>query len=187
MNVLKTRHTRGAPWRWMWWGAAAALLMVPAIAMQFTREVNWSFADFAVFGLMLGSVGLGAEFLVRQSGSAPYRLGAAMALLASFLLVWINLAVGIIGDEGNPANLMFAGVLSVACGGAIIAHFRATGMARAMAAAAAAQGLVGAVALVGRLGEGSAIWPRDVLGATAMFVALWLVSAGLFRLAAARG
>ena len=36
-----------------------------------------------------------------------------MAIVAAFLLIWINLAVGINGSEDNPANLMYGGVLTV--------------------------------------------------------------------------
>ena len=35
------------------WGAAAALLLLPLVAMQFTEEVNWTVFDFLVFGSML--------------------------------------------------------------------------------------------------------------------------------------
>ena len=39
----------------------------------------------------------------RQPGSIAYRMGAAVALFASALQVWINLAVGIVavGTAGN--------------------------------------------------------------------------------------
>ena len=44
--------------------------------------------------------------------------------MAAFLLIWINLAVGIIGSEDNPANLMYGAVLLlglVACGDRAVA------------------------------------------------------------------
>jgi hypothetical protein len=46
----------------------------------------------------------------------------------------MNLAVGIIGSEDNPANLMYGGVLAVGIIGAIIARFEPHGMARALVA-----------------------------------------------------
>ena len=33
-------------WRPAIWGAAAFLLVLPAVAMQFTSEVNWTASDF---------------------------------------------------------------------------------------------------------------------------------------------
>jgi hypothetical protein len=44
--------------------------------------------------------------------------------VAAFILIWMNLAVGIIGSEDNPANLMYGGVLAVAIVGAFMVRFR---------------------------------------------------------------
>ena len=64
----------------------------------------------------------------------------------------MNLAVGIIGTEDNPANLMYGGVLAVGIVGAIIARFQPHGMARALVATALAQALVAVIALIAGLG-----------------------------------
>ena len=37
-------------WRLALWGGIALLLVLPALAMQFTREVNWGPGDFAAAG-----------------------------------------------------------------------------------------------------------------------------------------
>ena len=165
-------------WRVAGWGLAAALLLTPLVAMQFTDEVRWGPVDFAVAALLIGGLGLAFELAVRRSGSLTYRLGAVLAALNAFLLVWINLAVGFIGDEDDPANLMFAGVLLVALAGAVAARFRAGGMALAMAAAAAAQLLAASVAFVADLGS-----PLELL-LTLAFAAPWALAAGLFWRAA---
>src|SRR5688572_8042949 len=60
-----------------------------------------------------------------------YRFAVGVALAAALFLVWMNLAVGLIGTEDNPANLLYGGVLAVGIIGAIIARFRPHGMARA--------------------------------------------------------
>jgi hypothetical protein len=166
------------------WGLVAALLLIPAIAMQFTAEVDWTAGDFVVMGVLLGSLAGTYEFLARKAPNWIYRAGAALALFAALLLVWVNLAVGIIGSENNDANMMYAGVLAVAVGGACLAHFRSPGMARAMTATAAAQVLVAVIALATGAGVNGAIWPKDLIGATAILAALWLASAWLFRRAA---
>jgi hypothetical protein len=57
-------------------------------------------------------------------------------------------------------------------------------MAYALFATAFAQLAVGVVALTGDLGADGNGWPRDVIGSTAIFTMLWLVSAALFRRAA---
>jgi len=164
---------RGSRWRIAAWGTAALLLLLPLVAMQFTGEVNWSAADFAVFGTLLACAGGAFELAARMTRNTAYRAAVGVALAAAFLLVWANGAVGIIGSEGNPANLMFAGVLAVGLVGAAVARLRPRGMARALVATALAQALVAVIALVAGMGH--------ILVATAFFGALWLASAWLFR------
>ena len=163
------------PWRLAGWGVAAALLLAPAVAMRFSAEVDWDETDFIVMGLLIGSVGLGIEFLVRRSPSLAYRLGAAVAMATVFLTIWVNLAVGMIGSEDNPHNLLFAGVILIALVGGVLARFRASGMALAMAAAAFAQTAAGAAGL--------AADPRGAVFSIA-FALPWLLAATLFRTAA---
>ncbi|WP_224248141.1 hypothetical protein [Hyalangium gracile] len=158
------------------WGTSALMLLAPAVAMRFTEEVAWGPADFAIFGAML-LVACGTyELAARMTGSTAYRAAVGVALAAAFTLVWMNLAVGIIGSEDNPANLMYGGVLVVGIAGAIIARFQPHGMARALVGTALAQALVAVIALIAGLGS--------ALVLTGLFVALWLTSAQLFRKAA---
>ena len=60
----------------------------------------------------------------------------------------VNLAVGLIGSENNPANLLYGGVLAVGIVGAILARTKAQGMARALFATALAQALVPVLAII---------------------------------------
>ena len=79
---------------------------------------------------------------------AAYRLAAILALAAALLILWFNIAAGLIGiEDDDPANLLYVGVLAIGCIGAILARFRPRGLARAMFVAAMAQALVGAIAL----------------------------------------
>ena len=122
------------------WCAAVGVLLLPAIAMQLRVEgVVWTAQDFAVMGAMLALAGGAFEIFARMSGGVFYRLAAAAAVGGAFLLVWVNLAVGFIGDEGNPANLLFGGVLLVEIVGAILVRARAAGMAFTMLATACVQ------------------------------------------------
>jgi phosphoglycerol transferase MdoB-like AlkP superfamily enzyme len=79
---------------------------------------------------------------------------------------------------------MYGGVLAVAIIGAFIARFRAHGMARALAATALAQALVGVIALAAGFGSTAPSFPEAILFLTGFFVGLWLISAWLFRRAA---
>ncbi|TGX44764.1 hypothetical protein E5A74_07915 [Sphingomonas naasensis] len=144
----------------------------------------WSGSDYGVMALLLGGAGLLLELAARASGDRTYRAGAGVAVVAAFLLLWVNGAVGVLGDEDNPANLMFVGVLAIALAGAFVADFRPAGMARAMLATAAAQLLVGIVALAAGLGSPGYAGLYEVVLGTGVFGGLWLLSAGLFRRAA---
>lgn len=162
--------------RWVVWGGAAFLLLLPAIAMRFTTEVHWTMSDFVVMGTMLGIVCAAFEVAIRVARTHVYVVAAGIAVATGFLLTWVNLAVGIIGNENNPANGMFFGVVAIAFLSAMIAQLKPRGMARAMYATAAAQLLTAIATLV--------IAGGYIFVLTAIFVALWLLSAKLFDKAA---
>lgn len=168
-------------WRLALWGGAAALLLLPAVAMRFTNEVNWDETDFIVMGAMLAIACGTVELAVRASGDLAFRGAAAIAVAASFLLVWINLAVGIIGSEDNPANLMYGGVLGIAVVGSILALGNAARLAWAMYAAAAAQMLVALIALVAGWGSIEPPGAAGILILNGFFAGLWLLSGRLFQ------
>jgi len=171
-------EARGNTLRPWVWGGAIVLLALPAIAMRLGADgVQWGAADFLVFGVMLAiACGL-YESATRTSGDIRYRAAAGIAVATGFLTAWANLAVGMVGNEGDRFNLLFAGVLAVAVVGAAFARLRAAGMAMAMLAAGIAQALAVAAAFI----DG-----RDMRGAvfSALFVVPWLLSAVLFRASA---
>ena len=158
-------------WRLLMWGTALALLLLPAVAMQFTSEVNWGPEDFTIFGLMLLLACGAVEVAARISTNGSYRLGAIVAVGIAFMTVWANLAVGMIGSEDNPYNLLFGSVLALALLGAVLARFQARGLAFTMLAAGLAQA---AVAGFGYSGD-----PRGGTFSLA-FAVPWLFSAALF-------
>ena len=125
----------------------AGLLMVPVVGMLISDEMNWGLGDFIVAGILLGGTGLVIEVAARLTPNNAYRAAVGIAVVTSLVLVWINLAVGLIGSEDNPANTMYFGVLLIGFAGAIFARFRPRGMARALFATALAQFLVPLIAL----------------------------------------
>ena len=148
--------------------------------------MNWDVADFVVFFAMLAGAGGAYRVASRRSSGATYRVATGLALATAFLLLWVNGAVGIIGDENNDANLMYFGVLAVALAGALLVRLQPAGMAWTMFATAVAQGLVAGIALLAAPEPAGPAWPADVLVLTAFFAALWLLSARLFQVAARR-
>jgi len=146
--------------------------------------MSWDVLDFVALAGLLAGVG-GTFWLARRmTDNGAYRAGVGIALLAAFLLVWVNGAVGIIGSSNNDANLMFFGVLAVGIISAVFAGFQPVGMVRAMLATASAQVAVAVIAVTAGLGTSGPSWPTDVLVLTAFFAALWLLSARLFHKAA---
>jgi len=165
-------------WRVAMWGGAAALLCLPAIAMSFfpAAGVNWTSMDFVVMGVMLFIACVAVEVGAHMADNFPYLGGVIFAVGTAFVTVWANLAVGMIQDEGNPANLVFLGVLGLAVLGTVLVGFKARGMSGVMLATGAAQALVGLYVAVAGLDN---LYTASLIAA---FAVPWWLSAGLFRL-----
>lgn len=72
-----------------------ALLSIPLIAMQFTREVDWGLEDFVIMSILL--FGTGYIFVaVSRVTPRKYRLLIGIGFLMALLAVWAHLAVGIV-------------------------------------------------------------------------------------------
>jgi len=182
-NGGTARARAASPWRIAPWIGAAALLSVPALAMRFAPEagIDWSAGDFVVMGAMLAAACGALELAMRMSNDWSFRAAAALAVGTGFLLLWANLAVGLVGDEGNPVNWLFVGVLAVAAAGALAARFRAPGLARAMAATAVAQLAAAAIAFAATPAIPRPGVPVEIAALFGIFPALWLLSAWLFH------
>ena len=176
-----TVRPRRINWHLVGWSLAALPLLAPLIAMRVTDEVNWTVFDFAFASIIIGSAGLALEIAVRQSRSGAYRAGAALAALTAVLLLWINGAVGIIGDEGEPANRLYPFVVALALGGSLIARLKPQGVSRAMTIAAAAQLAVPLAASLLWPGQSPALAQPEVIGLTVVFCGFWLGAAALAR------
>ena len=160
------------------WGGAAALLAIPAAASRFSSEMAWDSADFILVGLILAATCGAWELAMRRSGSRAYSAAAVAAAGTAFLLFLVNGAVGIIGSEDDPVNLLFFGVITLALGGSVVVRFRPEGMARLMTVTAGAQLATALLAVMLHPDL-----PGFLIG-TAMFVPSWLLSAWLFAKAA---
>jgi hypothetical protein len=115
---------RISPWRIAAWSTAALLLLLPLIAMPFTAEVNWTASDFIVAGVLFVA-SLGAyEIVARRASHAVYRAGVALAIAATFLLIWGNGAVSI---TDSAADVMYYVVAAIGVIGVGIALVRPGG------------------------------------------------------------
>ena len=168
------------------WSLAAVILLLPAIAMLYTNEVNWAPGDFVAAAVILGGTGLLFELAIRRSRDNAYRWGVLVALATALLITWINAAVGIVGSGANPANVLYFLLPLIAFAGCWMAGFRAKGMSIALFATAAAQALVTLFAIQFNWsgGEERALM---IMVINVVFIVLWSGSALLFRRAAGHG
>ena len=157
----------------------AALLSIPLIAMQFSNEVTWTASDFAVAGTLFLVAGSAYQFVALKAPNVVYRFAAALAVFTALFLIWINLAVGIIGSEDNPQNWIYVCVLAVEFMGVLISRLKARGMANAMFASAVSIAAIGVYAIVARLDD-----VPHMVGIHLMFTLMFTSAGLLFRRAA---
>jgi Kef-type K+ transport system membrane component KefB len=75
------------------------LLLIPFIGMQLSNEVNWTSSDFAIMTVLLTSTGLLFEIVMRNVKTTKKRVILGFTIIFIFLLVWVELAVGIFGTK----------------------------------------------------------------------------------------
>lgn len=165
-------------WRVARWLGAAALLLTPLVMMQFIPDWNWTVGSFLVAGTVIAGVLLLYELAERISDRRAYRIGSAIALGTSFLLVWSTLV------RDDSQGIGFFLVVMTASVGAFAGRFSADAMARTMLGVATMQALLGlAVAtapIVARV-PGASTWYLMYSG---VFGLAWLIAAGSFYAAA---
>lgn len=165
--------------------AAAFILLLPLLAMQIIDSVVWSLFDFAAAWTLLFSAGITTMLIAGESKNNSYRVAVGLSVMTALIIIWANLAVGIIGTEDNPANWMFVGVLVIGIIGAIISRLQPYGMSLVMFSVAFAHTLVTIIALITipnlldrRL--------METLIPNLLFIFLWIAAALLFMNAAKR-
>lgn len=72
-------------------------MLVPLISMQFTKEVDWNLFDFTIGGVLIFITGMLIEIAAKKIKNSNYRITLLILLVIVFLLIWAELAVGILG------------------------------------------------------------------------------------------
>lgn len=175
MNDLSsTRASLFNGWRIAGWGGLLALLILPALAMQMTGEVNWTAGDFVFAAILLGFVGTVVELAARFARPGALRVGYLIAGFTAFFTFWSNAAVGIIGDD-DSVNIFFFLMVAGAILAAMVVRFRPGVMRWITLLLGFAQYAVGVAAL--RMMPGHAVeW-----GILTLFALLWLTAAWCFN------
>ena len=74
------------------------ILSIPLMAMQFTKEVNWTISDFLVMGILLFTTVFTIDFVLKKFKTLKSRLILIVGTVVLLALVWAELAVGIFGS-----------------------------------------------------------------------------------------
>lgn len=80
------------------YSSVAVILSIPLIAMQFTKEVNWTASDFLIMGALLFTTAFAVDFVMKKVKSFKSRLILVFGILALLILIWVEMAVGIFGS-----------------------------------------------------------------------------------------
>lgn len=74
------------------------LLLIPLLGMAVSDEVNWSVFDFVIMGLGLFFLGVILRFGIKKIHAVKPRILFISLALLIFLVLWIELAVGVFGS-----------------------------------------------------------------------------------------
>lgn len=104
------------------------MLVIPFIGNRTVEGWNWDTFDFVFMGVLIFSAAFTFEMVARLSSNKMYKGAVGITVVAALLLTWMNLAVGIIGNEDNPANAMYFLVIPVGFLGLIASQMKAKGL-----------------------------------------------------------
>lgn len=76
----------------------AVVLLVPLVAMKFSDNVQWSLSDFVIIGTLVLSAGLLYELIANKTRSSKQRVTLGLVITFIVLLIWAELAVGVVGS-----------------------------------------------------------------------------------------
>lgn len=143
---------------------------------------NWGPFDFVFAFVLIFGTGVTYELITRKVKNSAYKIAVGLGLLTGFLLIWVSLAVGIIGDEDNPVNVLYFGVLFFGFIGSIVSQFKPKGMAKVLFTVALLQFLVPVIAFF--ISQPTLFEPPGILGVFVLnsaFATMFLSSGLLFR------
>lgn len=153
------------------WGAAATLILLPLFALKIADRNAWQLEDLPFALIMVLTIGLAFELVLRIAPRWTYRAGATLSLATALLLVLGNLAVGFAGSENNRINVIFFAAPALGALGSIAVRFSPLALSIIMASCAVAQMVAGFIAYY----NGYFTGPLSVT-----FTSLWLASSLLF-------
>ncbi len=155
----------------------AILMTLPLFGSLFLDGWAWSKFDYVFAGVMFLALASLFELGIYLSKHTMYRAGFGLALLTGFVIIWGNLAVGFIGSEENPINLLYFAILAVAFLASILVRFDAGKMSHIMYSTGLGIALVPVTAMI----TGTSINEHSVFVFNLLFAVLFVGSGLLFR------
>lgn len=107
--------------------ATLIILLIPLVGTFTVEGWNWDAFDFVIAGIVLFTVFFMIEFLARKMRDIPSRIAAGITVIMTLLIVWVNLAVGIIGD-GNNTSACYMLVVPVGFLGLAVSRLKPKGL-----------------------------------------------------------
>ncbi len=159
---------------------ALVVWMAPVVAAQFVADWHWGVGGFAFVYALFFLTGMAIALVARKMGVWSYKAGVGVAFVAGLVLGWSTWVQA--ADLENPANFWYDTVLVIGAAGALLARFKATGLAWTLFAMAAVLALISVT-----LPSGA---PPDMARRMAIghgvYVVLFAASGLLFRHASGR-
>lgn len=106
---------------------ALAFLMLPLVASQFVADWHWGVGGFAFAYAVFFSTGMVIALVARNMNVWSYKAGVGIAVVGGFTLAWGTWVQA--ASLENPSNFWYDSVLVVGVIGAVLARFRAPGLA----------------------------------------------------------
>lgn len=164
----------------IWFFIILFILLVILVMNQFVKGMTWGLEDFLVAGGLLFGVTIVYEMLNQKKQLVNYKKALSIALGTNLVLIWSNLAVGIIGSENNPVNLIYFSIPIIFLSGAIISNFKASGLAKTLNIMAIVQISIPLGALIINHPQVNILGILLVLGLNFLFAFSFWFSASLF-------
>lgn len=158
------------------------LLAIPFFAMQFGAGVAWEFPDFLVMGSIIMVFSMSYGIINVHAPDIFYRIATILSLATMFLLIWANLAVGLIGGGAHAGNLLYIAVIIAGIIGGIISRFSASALQKTCFVITAILVLIAIIALLSGMQyyPGSSV--REIILVNGIFGTLFFMSGVLFRI-----
>jgi hypothetical protein len=160
---------------------AALLLLIPFTASFITAEMEWTLIDYVLVWVMLSVAGTTYKLVSRLSTDFTYRAAVALAAVTGLLMVWSNLAVGIIGNEDNAINVVYFIIIMVGFIGAFWVRFQSKGLSRVLGFMVFLLAAVCTYALLSGMQHIPESSVMQIIGVHMFFITPLLISAILFH------